>query len=112
MGKPGLDFLISVERLEEGLFQLPRGIIIRLYLLAPPEPLAGPDSTWTFPAALTAYPRGDEACQPLCHHHPLLALGAQWRDPDPSGPGPRPEGQQSCEGTGMWGAGGVILKGE
>lgn len=36
---------------------------------------------------------------------PAPAMGDQGRDPDPSRPGPRPEGQQSCEGTGMWGQG-------
>lgn len=100
-----------MERLEEGIVQLPRGTIIRLYLLAPPEPLAGPDSTWTFPATLTAHPRGDEACQPPFHHHPLQAMGDQGRDPHPSRPGPRPKGQQACEGMGIWGPRGVTLKG-
>lgn len=39
--------------------------------LGPSAPPAGPDLARASPASLTAHQRGDEACQPLFHHHPL-----------------------------------------
>lgn len=38
---------------------------------APPEPSAGLDLAWVSPGSLTAYPQGEEVCQPLFHRHPL-----------------------------------------
>lgn len=51
---------MNLERLEEERFQLPRGPTVKLYLLAPPEPLVVPDLAWTSPAPLTAHLEGDE----------------------------------------------------
>lgn len=72
---------MNLEKLEEERFQLPRGPTIRLYLLAPPEPLVAPDLAWTSPAPLTAHLEGDEVCQPPFPHLLLPDYGRSEEAP-------------------------------